>query len=232
MKINAQKLGDFLSLVNLGGDVVRGDKDKLSITAKPAKNGFVIAHGELLGDFTEFGVHSIGNLSLFVKLLRSFTGDIEVLKKQDSFVLISGNKKVDVEIKSPAVQFVKSEPETGKYDTYKTVSDGNRFTLTPIDLTEFASYYSSFGKDVTIVGDKNDVKFSLTSGDDKLNLTLTVPETIKKFKVKVSGFLTLIFGLLKDQSLTLSANDGAAAILVSSKTNEYTIDYIVAPRSK
>ena len=82
MKINAAKFGDFLSLINLGGEVlvtecvVRGDKDKLSITAKPSKHGFVIAHGELLGDFTEFGVHSIGNLSLFVKLIKSFTGDV------------------------------------------------------------------------------------------------------------------------------------------------------------
>ena len=236
MKINSQKFGDFLSLINLGGDVlvtecvVRGDKDKLSITAKPAKNGFVIAHGELLGDFTEFGIHSIGNLPLFVKLVKSFTGDIEITKTASSFAITG--KKVDADIKSPAVQFVKSEPETGKYDTYKTIADGNRFTLTPLDLAEFTSYYSSFGKDVTISGDKNDIKFNLTAGDDKLNLSLVVPETIKKFKVKISGFLTLIFGLLKDQSITVSANDGAAAILVSAKTNEYTIDYIVAPRSK
>ena len=82
MKINATKFGEFLSLINLGGEilvtecVIRGDKDKLSITAKPAKYGFVIAHGELLGDFTEFGVHSIGNLSLFTKLVKSFTGEI------------------------------------------------------------------------------------------------------------------------------------------------------------
>ena len=238
MKINAAKFGDFLSLINLGGEVlvtecvVRGDKDKLSITAKPSKHGFVIAHGELLGDFTEFGVHSIGNLSLFVKLIKSFTGDVEVVKTASSFTIVSGNKKVDADIKSPAVQFVKTEPETGKYDTYHTTCDGNRFTLTPLDLSEFSNYYASFGKDIAISGDKNEVKFTLASGDDKLNLTLTVPETIKKFKVKVSAFVTLIFGLLKDMSLTISANEGAPAILVSGKTNEYTIDYIVAPRAK
>ena len=244
MKISAKKLSDFSSLVALSGELeatealLIGDTKHLVVLTKPAKTGTVAVYGELDGDFSSIGICALNNITLFNKLLKAFKGDITITKTSHTLELNDDKKCVEVELKTPALQFVMRNAvkntnfDLPAWNVLRATTGGNEFTLTPLDLADFADYYGAFGKDITIEGDKSEVKFSLVSGDDKLKLNITVPETVKKFKTKVAGMLLTLFGCVKDSSVTLSANDsstGVNAILLSSKGKEHLIEYIVAP---
>ena len=242
MKISAQKLSDFLTLVAMSGEleateaILTGDTKHLVVLTKPSKTGAVVVRAELDGDFSSIGIAGLANITLFNKFLKAFKGDVEITKTPHSLELSDGKKRVEVELKSPALQYVMvvngSQFDHTKWAGLRAKTVGNEFTLTPVDVAELADYYSAFGKDIVIEGENSEIKFNLTSGDDKLKLNVTVPETVKKFKTKVAGLILTVFGFIKDNTVTLSANDtatGVMAILVASKGKDYSIEYIVAP---
>jgi hypothetical protein len=236
MKVNAEKLGSFLELINLSNEIeiteciLRGDKDKLSVIAVTSSK-VVVVNGELKGDFTDIGVAGIDNLTILRKMLKSFSGEITLTKTTNKLVLSNGKKlKVELAMRNP--QYVLNEVERTKYDMLVTKASGNEFTITPDVIDEFSGFYDVFGKEVIISGENGDITFNITNGDNKLDLQTVVAEKVKKFEVKVASLIMKLFHLLNTRDITISANDGASVIMVSSKTDEYEINYLVAPMVK
>ncbi len=236
MKINAEKFGSFLELINLSNEIeikeciLRGDTDKLSVIAVTATK-VVIASGELKGDYSALGVVGVDNLTMLKNMIKSFSGEIE-LTKTASKIVISNGKKLKVELAMRNPQYVLNEVDKAKYDVIHTKANGNVFTLTPVNIDEFARHYNVFGKEVIISGNGKEVNFNITSGDNKLDLSIPIAEDVKKFEVKTASLLMKIFQLVKTGEVKVSANDGAPAILVSTKTDEYEVSYIIAPLIK
>ena len=180
--------------------ILTGDAKHLVVLTKPAKTGAVVVRAELDGDFSSIGITPLANITLFNKCLKSFKGDVEITKTTHSLELTDGKKRVEVELKSPALQYVmvvnQKQFDLTAWNGLRAKTVGNEFTLTSIDLSDLSDYYSAFGKDIVIEGDNSEIKFNLTSGDDKLKLNVTVPETIKKFKTKVAGNFFAVFDMI------------------------------------
>jgi hypothetical protein len=129
-------------------------------------------------------------------------------------------------------QYVLNEVEKSKFDIIYTKAIGNEFTLTPDNTKEFSDYYNVFGKEVIISGDKGKVTFNITNGDNKLDLSIVIAEQVSKFEVKLASLIMKVLGTIGNNDVKVSINDGAPAILLSTSTAEYKVNYIVAPLVK
>jgi len=237
MQIKVSSFSKFLELINLSGEVeiktciFRGDKDKLSITAVDEAKKVVLAHGEYKGDFSSIGDIGIEDLTLLRRMMSAFAGDVEMTKTTNKLKLSNG-KKLNVELILRNAQYVLNEVDKAKYDVLHTKAIGNAFTIDDASVKEFENYYKVFGKEVFISGDANSVTFGVDNGNNKLNLNVAVKESIQKFEIKLAGFLMIVLGAIKNNAFSMSINGGAIPILLSTKTDDYNVDYIVAPLIK
>jgi hypothetical protein len=234
MKIDSATLSKFLTLVNLSGEIeikeciLRGDVDKLSVIAiTPSK--IVIVRGQLMGDFSTIGDIGIDDLSLLKRMLTAFSGEIDLVVTTNKLKLSNKSTKVELVLRNP--QYILNEVDKTKFSDIHKKSSGNEFTLTSENVREFQRYYGVFGKELLISGENQDITFDLANGDNSLNLTIEVAETINKFEVKLASLFMNILGTIAT-GVKLSINDGANAVLVSHNTDDVKIDYIVAPLMK
>ena len=237
MQIKVSSFSKFLELINLSGEVeiktciFRGDKDKLSITAVDEAKKVVVAHGEYDGDFSSIGVIGIEDLTLLRRMMSAFAGDVEMTKTTNKLKLSNG-KKLNVELILRNAQYVLNEVDKAKYDVLHTKAIGNAFTIDDASVKEFENYYKIFGKEVFISGANNEISFGVDNGNNSLNLSIAVKEAVKKFEIKLAGFLMIVLGAVKNNPFTMSINGGTTPILLSTKTDEFKVDYIVAPLVK
>lgn len=236
MKINAESFTQFLNLLNLSGEVeikeciFRGTKDKLSVVAvTPSK--VVIVGAELKGDFTDIGDVGIDNVLLLKKMIASCKGEITLTKTTNKLKITSG-KKLKAELALRNLQYVLNEVDKAKFDILLTKASGNEFTLDKDTLKEFEKFYSVLGKEILITGDENEITFTLENSDNSVDLTTTVTESVKKFGVKLAPLLMKVFAGIGLDKIKLSINDGASVILVNTSTDDYTINYLIAPMVK
>lgn len=237
MKVNAEKFGRFLELINLGGDllinecILRGDKDKLSVLAVHPGTKAVFVNGEFKGDFSSLGVVGVDDLTILRKMVNSMSGDIDIATKTNKLVLTK-SKKLSVELVMRASQYILNEIDRAKWDVTYTKSHNNSFVITPANMSEFFKHYGIFGKHLLISGEGNTVEFNITHGDNKLDLSIEIVETVKKFDIKLNGFVMKIFELVKDMDSTFSITDDKTPMIVNTKTDDYEFNYLVAPMVK
>lgn len=233
MKIKAEILSEFLSSINLSNEleikecIFRGDKDKLSVIAV-APSKVVIVKGELIGDFTDVGVVGIDNLTILKNLVKNLSGEIEITKTTNKLKINNGKKiKGELILKNP--QYVLNEIDSNKYNTVVTKAKGNEFTLNNDSISEFSKYFSVFGKELIIKGDKNQVVFNLVNGDNELDISIDVPEAINKFESKFASIIMRLFEALKGKNVVMSIVPNAVSATLSFKCVEYNVEYIIAP---
>jgi len=234
MKVNAEKFGRFLELINLSGDllinecILRGDKDKLSVLAVHPATKAVFVNGEFKGDFSTLGVVGVDDLTILRKMINSMSGDIDITTKANKLV-ITKSKKLSVELVMRAAQYVLNEIDRAKWDVTYTKAHNNSFILNPVHMDEFFKHYGIFGKHLIISGDNNTIEFNITQGDNKLDLSIDIVETVKKFDIKLNGFVMNIFDKLKDGDVILSITDAQTPMIINAKTDDYEFNYLVAP---
>ena len=234
MKVDSAVLSQFLTLVNLSSEIeikeciLRGDTDKLSVIAvTPSK--VVIVAGELKGDYSSIGTIGVDDLSLLKRMLTAFSGEIDFVVTTNKLKMF--NKKTKVELVLRNTQYVLNEVDKSKFDGIYNKAKGNEFTLTLENVREFQKYYGVFGKEVVISGENNTVTFDLANGENSLNLTLDVAETVAKFEVKLASLLMNVLGTIAT-GVKMSINGGTSAVLVCHSTDNFSINYIIAPLMK
>lgn len=234
MKVDSATLSKFLTLVNLSSEIeikeciLRGDADKLSVIAiTPSK--VVIVNGELKGDYSSIGTIGVDDLSLLKRMLTAFSGEIDLVVTTNKLKL--SNKKTKVELVLRNTQYILNEVDKTKFDGVYNKTLGNEFNLTLENVREFQKYYGVFGKELIISGENNNVTFDLVNGDNSLNLTLDIAETVAKFEVKLASLFMNLIGTIAS-GVKLSINDGVNAVLLTHSTDNFNINYIVAPLMK
>lgn len=236
MKIKASEFSRFLELINLTGNyeikecIFRCDTEKLSVIAVEPNSKAIIIHGELKGDYSEFGVMGIDNLTLLRKMINSCKGEIDMTRNNDTLNITSG-KKLKVVLKLRNVQYILNEVERTKYDNLYNRTIGNEFTLKLDQITEFKEYYQVMGKEVSISGDGKDITFNIVNGDNSLDLGIEVDETVKKFDMKVQGLIMTVLGII-DSTVKMSINGSPHPMLITKEEGDYKLNYIIGPLVK
>jgi len=239
MKILASDISKFINLVNLSGDIeikeciARGNKTELSVKAVTTSK-VVIVNAKMNGDFSELGDIGIDSLPMFRKITSTLNGEVSLTATANKLKISSGKKvKAELALRNP--QYVLNEVGEDKLNALQTANTGNTFTLKKEVMAEFAKYYNVFGKELIISGDGNEVSFEVKNGDNSLNMTFDIAETVSKFEFKLASFVMKIFNELSAYDITISAKPGASAIVVEAQSNDamkVQIQYIIAPLVK
>jgi hypothetical protein len=236
MKLQAAEFSRFLELINLSGDIeikeciFRCDKDKLGVIAVEPKSKAIIIRGEMKGDFSDWDVMGIDDLTLLHKMVSSCKGEIDVVRSNDKLNITSGKKlKASLKLRNP--QYILNEVDQVKYDNVYNRTLGNEFTLKLDHIDEFRNYYQVMGKEISISGEGKDIVFNIVNGDNSLDLGIEIDETVKKFDMKVAGLFMKILEVI-DSTIKVSITGSPHPMLITKDDNGNKVEYIIGPLVK
>jgi hypothetical protein len=235
MKVKTKDLVRFLDLINLQGTleinqcILEGTKKQLQMYAKAPTNTLAIK-ATLKGDYSDLGEVGIGNLSLLRKAISLATSDeVELTKKENLIVIKDKNSTAKVVLTQPQyiLTTLKGEDYENKIKTLKT----NPFTLTTEHIQEINKHYSLFRDKIEVEAKDKKVKINYNKDENGSELVLELKDKVEKpFETMVAGFFVEILAQINDNVIVNADNN--MPIIVSYDTENYGVEYLVAPIKK
>ena len=237
MKVEKDKLVNFLQLIELQGDITNKEAilnikpDKMTVLAVTS-NKMVALRGEMQGKFDMDMQIGLDDITLLRKFLSSFTSThIDVQVKENKLVLTGKDNKLKISSILRNPKYIINNLEEEKFKSFKEKSTGNEIVLGEEIITKIIGYVEVIGsKNLVLEGKDKTLILKLESNQNKIVAEFTISKSFKPFTVKLSQVIVYLLSVLNDKvNISIKEN---APVYIKTGNKDYTFEYVVAPISK
>lgn len=232
--VKKEVFSDFLSLLQLKGEVenvealININKESIK-THIVSSNKTVAIRGIFNGSFFISPPVGIDNISLLNQLVGSVSSEeINIKLFKNKLELTSPTNKMLAKCILKAPEYIINSLDEKKFDELKGQAVGNEFILSKENISKIVGYISILkSSDIVLEGKGKEVVVMTESNENEIMDTFELEGEVKEFKVKLGlVFKDLISSIHSD--VVISINN-EKPIYLNVKTDEYNIEYIVAP---